>query len=929
MKSYIIYVIFLVLVTAQISSGQQIQWASGVVNETNAYSSGDWSASSVLGAPDAMPYGELNPKAFRLKTEKATGSLILSYDKPQKVKQVIILESYMPARIERVYLYDENKNRYSIFADGYVNDEPFSVLSIPVNNVSGNITQVEIRLNTTGRPGWAQIDAVGITDSDDPSIGKRVLQSIGEDERLEILSQTETRRNLGLHVNSVYDEVKPIVSVDGKKLFFSRQYAPTNLGGEKDELDIYYSDLVNGSWTEAKNIGSPLNNLNPNGVTSTTADGRYLLLINQYNKDGTNYLGLSITENNFGRWQTPRKVNIEGFVNLNQFVDFSLSANGDVLIMAIETKDSYGDQDLYVSFYKGNDTWTAPKNLGPILNTKREEFSPFIAPDGITLYFASAGHGGLGDSDIFYTRRLDDTWLNWSPPVNLGPTVNTPGFDGYFSIAANTDIAYVVSKTGGRAGSRDIYQVRIPPEAKPRESYMLIGNVYDAQTRLPVANADVTISGTGDTQERANLLKTGADGSYAVMLSKNGDFEATVGAAGYETKTEDLLISEEQKGQLEVRNDFFLEPSKVMEPLVASTNNAPLITSLPEYTDKEAVKVFEEEPKVYNLHFKVLDAVTQEEISHSRLVFGLNSPDMEEPLLKDNGKLASYSQQMTMDESTIYLKAEAAGYYSESRVIPPSEWKNREDKEFIIYLNPIPSATAQLPATSEATNTTAPFEAYDINGITSKPRIAIMEVSGNVYDAVTRKPISASVSIKSTNRANRDQLKANPQGYFKVRNPDYVIYDIEITHSGYYTKTEFLDVSREIGSNGIARVAYYLTPIEVGEKVTLNNLWFVQSQAILVDFSFPVLDSLGQVLLDNPTLEIKISGHTDGIGDQKKNQYLSEERVAVIKEYLVNLGIHPKRIQTEAFGGRFPIASNAREETRRLNRRVEVTILKY
>lgn len=119
------------------------------------------------------------------------------------------------------------------------------------------------------------------------------------------------------------------------------------------------------------------------------------------------------------------------------------------------------------------------------------------------------------------------------------------------------------------------------------------------------------------------------------------------------------------------------------------------------------------------------------------------------------------------------------------------------------------------------------------------------------------------------------------------------------------------------------------SPIETGITETLPNILFMQGADILLDGSYPELDSIANFLLRHPTIEILLSGHTDGIGDLKMNQQLSEDRVAAVKQYLVELGIDPKRIKIEAFGGTKPIASNEREETRRLNRRVEVTILKY
>ena len=95
------------------------------------------------------------------------------------------------------------------------------------------------------------------------------------------------------------------------------------------------------------------------------------------------------------------------------------------LIHAIEMNDSKGDQDLYVSFRKVDGSWSRPKNLGSTINTIKAENSPFLASDGVTLYFSTNGRPGYGKNDIFMSRRLDDSWVNWSEPENLGPSINT------------------------------------------------------------------------------------------------------------------------------------------------------------------------------------------------------------------------------------------------------------------------------------------------------------------------------------------------------------------------------------------------------------------------------------------------------------------------------------------------------------------------
>ncbi|WP_185716373.1 OmpA family protein [Larkinella knui] len=124
------------------------------------------------------------------------------------------------------------------------------------------------------------------------------------------------------------------------------------------------------------------------------------------------------------------------------------------------------------------------------------------------------------------------------------------------------------------------------------------------------------------------------------------------------------------------------------------------------------------------------------------------------------------------------------------------------------------------------------------------------------------------------------------------------------------------------------KVENFGSKVEAGRTYRLNNLLFKQSAYEIEPESYPELDSLVAIMTRNPTMEIELAGHTDNVGDAKLNVALSQKRVDAVKSYLINKGIASSRIQTQAYGGSKPIADNSREETKRLNRRVEVKILK-
>ncbi len=120
-----------------------------------------------------------------------------------------------------------------------------------------------------------------------------------------------------------------------------------------------------------------------------------------------------------------------------------------------------------------------------------------------------------------------------------------------------------------------------------------------------------------------------------------------------------------------------------------------------------------------------------------------------------------------------------------------------------------------------------------------------------------------------------------------------------------------------------------LTPIQIGESVKLENVHFKQGLPELLPEAYPVLDKLVKMLNDNKSMEIELSGHTDNQGDPNLNLKLSEDRVKLIKNYLISKGISSKRVTGKGYGGTQPIASNDKEETRKLNRRVDFKVTKF
>ena len=327
------------------------------------------------------------------------------------------------------------------------------------------------------------------------------------------------KENLGIRVNSAQNELLPIISASGKLLYFARyDQAYRERTGRINE-DIWYSErLPSNSWSTALDIGRPLNNRGSNAVISVTADENTLFLANTYDGSGL-YAGpgISVTKRGRGGWSMPEKVSIDSFYNKSRVggQTFCFSTGRRALIMSVQRDDTHGSVDLYVSLLKTDGTYATPINMGATINSEGVDYAPFIAADNHTIYFASDGHPGYGDGDIFISRRLDDTWTNWSKPLNLGPEVNSEGSDAFYTVPASGEFAYMVSKN--REGDSDIFRVQVPESAKPQPTVLVYGKTFNLENRGPMA-AEILYYDLDTGQELGLANSNPTDGSYKIYL---------------------------------------------------------------------------------------------------------------------------------------------------------------------------------------------------------------------------------------------------------------------------------------------------------------------------------------------------------------------------------------------------------------------------
>lgn len=319
-----------------------------------------------------------------------------------------------------------------------------------------------------------------------------------------IVEAQDDQQNLGNSINSKYNEIDPVISPDGKKMYFTRVKHPDNIGGRKDPGDIWVADLGSQEGS-ALNLGSPLNTDEMNAVIGFSNDGNimYLQTYGKRKDDG----GVSFSRSTASGWSKPQQMPVEFFHNKSDLQSMCISSDGKIIIMSIESFSTYGAEDLYVSFLQSNGSWSEPKNLGATVNTSFQETTPRLADDQVTLFFSSNGHGGFGGRDIFMVERLDNSWRNWTEPKNLGRKVNTKGVELSYFIPPNGDFAYMVS-TQNSDGYGDLKKVPIRPADRPNGS---IESLSIDQTASPEPDTVLIISqqplvSVDDGNETLNMI---------------------------------------------------------------------------------------------------------------------------------------------------------------------------------------------------------------------------------------------------------------------------------------------------------------------------------------------------------------------------------------------------------------------------------------
>ncbi len=521
MKTYLFLVFSLITCY---SYAQEVIWASEVIEYSSQFSGRDFSADQITGPPNAFKFGGKDPMAWMASSPDSQEYLVVGFGSPMKIRQIAVVESSNPGAIEMIYVYDENKDAHLVgsFIPGptEVNNR---ILNVFLPTYDFNITSVKIVLDGSMVPGANSIDAIGVSTSVVP-IRFREGFAYRLNPRL-------AKKNIDLNASGEESDIRPVYSENEKTLFFTRGFSEENVGGINDPGDVWFSTFDNGKYSDPVRLGEKINSIGFNSSNSIYNDGSNprLMVGNVSGSAKKVKANLSTVTKDNGSWTSSEVQKIKGAGEIPVDADYTITDNGNVLIIASELKGTLGGTDLYVSLKEGENKWGAPVNIGS-LNTPEDEYAPFFSMEENALYFTSKGYPGLGGSDIFRVKRLDDSWQNWAEPENIGEDINTPYNDHYFYFDDNDSYAYLAQ--GTKDGMMRIVRVSRPQFMDANPLVVVKGKVMDEQSATPV-NALLSLLVEPSNEMYGATFSNEMSGNYQIFLRSGYKYRLIGEKKGY------------------------------------------------------------------------------------------------------------------------------------------------------------------------------------------------------------------------------------------------------------------------------------------------------------------------------------------------------------------------------------------------------------
>lgn len=637
-------------------------------------------------------------------------------------------------------------------------------------------------------------------------------------------------------------EYAPTVSADGRTMIFQ-----SNRNNGKWEIFVSY--LRDGKWTKPEPIDS-VNNYGTAsdliGGPSISYDGNTLYFFASF-KDGYGREDIYYSTRIGDKWSRPK--NMGPNINTPGYEGFPcISADGQSLYFIRESFDdkgkvrSIGDAICYrifVSERDENGNWQKPYPLPIPVNLGCEK-APRIMSDNTTLIFSSIRPGGIGEFDLYLSRRNEEG--DWSEPI-LMDFASTPDRDQFASVSASGDLLYYILQN-------DIYTVDIPPQFRQNRNITIQGFIRDGDTKKGI-DAQVRVYDATTTKLLMRLDNNPSDGRYTIVLSEGKRYNIEVVKPGYTTYFFDFDLRTLDKYQ-EFQRDIELF--------------------------REAVT-----------YIKTLDAFIFEPIEANVQIVNAQGGQQLSRLRSQEGQV----QAKLPIGNKYQLKVQAEGYADTTFVV---------DLLGSIRYNVVEKDAILRPIT----------QTYEII----------------VKDLETGNGLPFTVVLNNRNRNEiiiLDEKSSNVPGNYKVQLRQNDEYEVEVKNPAGYAF--YSDKNSIISTRDpVRRKEISLMQLKKGAKLTLNNIYFETGSAELSSASERELQRVIELMQRNPTLTIELAAHTDDRGSDAFNMRLSQQRAQSVYDYLKARGIEASRMAAKGYGKTRPVVPNTSDENRAMNRRCELIV---
>ncbi len=386
-------------------------------------------------------------------------------------------------------------------------------------------------------------------------------------------------------INSQYNEGAPVLSANGLYLYFSRKGHPQNMG-EDNNSDVWvaYRSSPSALWQRAVSLGAPINNDEENTIVSTNLYGTALY----YTTNNPNFIFCS--RKNGRSWGAPFSVPIRGLNNKGRQLHASVSMDENVLLLAMQGEETFGGNDIYVSFKDTAGIWSSPQNIGSTINSGRNEAKIFLAADNETIYFASNRQGTIGGLDWWMSRRIDATWMNWTMPVNLGVGINTSGDDTSLALPILGNYAIVASS---ESGNGNLAEVPLKEAIRPYPTFLVEGKIKVLDKNTP-----------NDIKIKCELFK--------------GKEKYNIGNSFKSNQNYQFLLPRETNALIYAQNDFFFSNS-VFIPATGKVNIELDGSSETNTLSKEEIKIERLQIRITQLNEELSEISTRPFSNYSHI----------------------------------------------------------------------------------------------------------------------------------------------------------------------------------------------------------------------------------------------------------------------------------------------------------------------